>query len=129
MNMREAIAQANNVRPKTVHETIKVNGVEIPATFRVLPHIELEKLRIGNLGDDGVLDRDLYASSAARYISAMVIDPSTSEPAYALDEVKLWDDLVVKAFAKVCKKINADEPGAVDAAVKNSDPTQSDELS
>lgn len=125
MNTREKIARMNaSFGPAAVVKPVTCNGITEDYTFRRLPFITADEIRSHALGNDGNFDQTKFVGHNARLVQATLLDDDGSQ--FSLDEVSMWDPVLVDAIASVCNTVNAIIPKAEVAAAKNSDATPGD---
>jgi hypothetical protein len=101
---------------------VTVAGVTHDFTFRRVPYITLEGLRLSGFGEDGKFSADKFKGQSARVVAESVINDDGS-PVGDFNFWALQDGPVVDAIAKVADKFNGFSPQAAAELGKESGKT------
>lgn len=108
---------------------VKVGDTVETFTFKRLPYLEVDRLRLAGSNDTGGFDPKKFAGNNGRWVAATLVDDETHEPLCTVDEVAMWDTSVVDALASAATDVNSVNRGATEVIAKNSDARPSDEPS
>lgn len=123
--MDNSLAQLQRARDITTHaefvdKEITLNGEKFTFTFRRLPYIEVDRLRLRATNEKGQFDADRYAGNNGRWVAACLVDSQTHLQLVTEEEVKLFDTQLVDALAEAATQANAVNLDAAKAIEGNS---------
>lgn len=108
---------------------VTVNGITETFTFKRLPYLEVDKLRLAGSSDTGAFDPQRFAGNNGRWVAATLVDEESHDLLCTVEEVAFWDTALVDALASAATDVNSVNKGAPEAIAKNSDALQSGEHS
>lgn len=93
-------------------------------TFRRLPYLEMDQLRLHAIGEDGKFSKDLHVGANARLVSRSLCD-DTGTPFLSEDNVANLPAPVVDALAKAAQRVNGLTNENREAIAKKSETAES----